>query len=132
MLRAGEPVLVDIAVCLDGYFADITQQVFLGEPTEEYREAYDVVSAAQAAGVAASVAGSKVEDVASAASAVIAEAGYGEWGGPRTGHGLGADVHEAPSVVEGNADRDAARLRDHGRARRLHPGQAGASASRTP
>ena len=28
--------------------------------------------------------------------------GYGEWSGPRTGHGIGADVHEAPSVVEGN------------------------------
>jgi Xaa-Pro aminopeptidase len=102
VLRDGEPVLVDIAVCLDGYFADITQQAFLGEPTPEYTEAYGVVSAAQAAGVAAAVAGAKVEDVAEAASAVIADAGYGEWSGPRTGHGLGADVHEAPSVVEGN------------------------------
>jgi Xaa-Pro dipeptidase len=103
VLRAGEPVLVDIAVCLDGYFADITQQAFLGEPTPEYREAYEVVSAAQAAGVAAAVAGARVEQVAEAASAVIDDAGYGEWAGPRTGHGLGADVHEAPSVVEGNS-----------------------------
>lgn len=102
VLKAGEPVLVDIAVCLDGYFADITQQAFLGEPTPEYVEAYGVVSAAQAAGVAAAVVGAKVEDVASAATAVIVDGGYGEWSGPRTGHGLGADVHEAPSVVEGN------------------------------
>jgi Xaa-Pro aminopeptidase len=102
VLKRGEPVLVDIAVCLDGYFADITQQAFLGEPTPEYAEAYGIVSAAQAAGVAAAVVGAKVEDVAAAASAVIADGGYGEWSGPRTGHGLGADVHEAPSVVEGN------------------------------
>jgi Xaa-Pro aminopeptidase len=104
VLQEGEPVLVDIAVCLDGYFADITQQTFLGEPTAEYVEAYEVVSKAQAAGVEAAVAGAKVEDVASAASGVIADAGYGEWSGPRTGHGLGADVHEDPSVVEGNGD----------------------------
>ena len=103
VLRAGEPVLVDIAVSLDGYFADITQQTFLGEPTREYSEAYAVVSAAQAAGVTAAIAGAKVEDVASAATAVIVDAGYGEFNGPRTGHGLGGDVHEAPSVVEGNA-----------------------------
>jgi Xaa-Pro aminopeptidase len=102
VLADGEPVLVDIAVCLDGYFADITQQAFLGEPTAEYTAAYGIVSAAQAAGVAATIAGAKVEDVAKAASAVIADAGYAEWSGPRTGHGLGADVHEAPSVVEGN------------------------------
>lgn len=102
VLQAGEPVLVDIAVCLDGYFADITQQTFLGEPTREYAEAYEVVRAAQDAGVRAAVPGAKVEDVAAAATAVIEDAGYGEWNGPRTGHGLGADVHEAPSVVEGN------------------------------
>lgn len=101
-LRESEPVLVDIAVCLDGYFADITQQTFLGDPTPEYREAYEVVRRAQLAGVAAARAGAKVEDVAAAASAVIVDGGYGEWNGPRTGHGLGADVHEAPSVVEGN------------------------------
>jgi Xaa-Pro aminopeptidase len=102
VLRAGEPVLVDIAVCMDGYFADITQQTFLGAPTDEYREAYEVVRSAQAAGVAAARAGAKVEDVAAAATTVITDAGYGEWSGPRTGHGIGADVHEAPSVVEGN------------------------------
>jgi Xaa-Pro aminopeptidase len=104
VLQEGEPVLVDIAVCLDGYFADITQQTFLGEPTSEYVEAYEVVSEAQAAGVEAAVAGARVEEVAEAASAVIDDAGYGEWSGPRTGHGLGADVHEDPSVVEGNGD----------------------------
>jgi Xaa-Pro aminopeptidase len=57
---------------------------------------------AQAAGIAAAVAGALVEDVAVAASSVLIDAGYGNWMGPRTGHGLGADVHEAPSVIEGN------------------------------
>ncbi len=102
LLREGEPVLVDIAVCLDGYFADITQQTFLGDPTPEYKAAYEAVHAAQLAGVAAARAGAPVEDVAAAASSVLAARGYADWSGPRTGHGLGADVHEAPSVVEGN------------------------------
>jgi Xaa-Pro aminopeptidase len=99
---SGEPVLVDIAVSLDGYFADITQQVVLGEPSSEYAEAYEVVRQAQEAGVVAAVAGNTAADVAVAASAVINEAGYGEWIGPQTGHGLGLDVHEPPSVVEGD------------------------------
>jgi Xaa-Pro dipeptidase len=101
-LVRGEPVLVDIAVSLDGYYADITQQVFLGEPDREYREAYEVVRSAQQAGVSAALAGHTASDVAEAASAVINDAGYGAWIGPRTGHGLGVDVHEPPSVVEGD------------------------------
>jgi Xaa-Pro aminopeptidase len=100
--RVGEPVLIDIAVKVDGYFADITQQVFLGEPSSEYRAAYDVVHAAQEAGVRAARPSATVADVAEAATAVIVEAGYGDWNGPRTGHGLGMDVYEPPSVVEGN------------------------------
>lgn len=100
--RAGEPVLIDIAVKVDGYFADITQQVFLGQPSSEYRAAYDVVHAAQEAGVRAARPSATVADVAEAATAVIVQAGYGEWNGPRTGHGIGMDVHEPPSVVEGN------------------------------
>ena len=101
-LRAGEPVLVDIGVCMDDYFADITQQAFLGDPPAEYAQAYDVVRAAQEAGFAAVRAGAAVGDVASAASAVIIDGGYGDWNGPRTGHGLGVDIHEPPSVIEGN------------------------------
>ena len=102
VLRTGEPVLVDIGVCMDDYFADITQQAFLGEPPDEYAEAYEVVHAAQQAGFVAARAGAAVGDVASAASTVIIDSGYGEWNGPRTGHGLGVDIHEPPSVIEGN------------------------------
>ena len=37
-LRHGEPVLIDIAARVDGYFADVTQQVFFGPPPDDYRE----------------------------------------------------------------------------------------------
>ena len=101
-LRVGEPVLIDIAARIDGYFADITQQVFLGEPTQEYREAYEVVAAAQNAGVHAACAGASAGDVDDAATAVIESAGLGRWNGPRTGHGIGLEVHEPPSLVSGD------------------------------
>jgi Xaa-Pro aminopeptidase len=101
-LREGEPTLVDIAVRVEGYFADITQQVFLGEPPPDYVQAYKTVSAAQEAGVHAARAGATAHDVDRAAGEVIVNSGLGEWSGPRTGHGLGLDVHEPPSVVEGD------------------------------
>ena len=101
-LREREPALVDIAVRVDGYFADITQQAFLGEPPPDYVQAYETVSAAQEAGVQAARPGATAHDVDRAASEVIIDSGLAEWSGPRTGHGLGLDVHEPPSVVEGD------------------------------
>ena len=101
-LREGESVLVDVAARFDGYFADITQQAFIGEPPEEFSRAYDAVAAAHAAGVDAARAGATAGDVDRAASDVRADAGFGQWRGTRTGHGLGLDVHEPPSVMDGD------------------------------
>jgi Xaa-Pro dipeptidase len=102
-LREGEPVLVDIAARVDGYFADVTQQVFLGTPPAEYVRIYDIVATAQEEGVRAARSGARAEDVHRAAAAVVEAAGFGESTGPRTGHGIGLDVHEPPSVVDGDA-----------------------------
>ena len=101
-IRAGEPVLFDIAVRVDGYFADITQQVFLGTPPEDYVRTYEAVFAAQEAGVCASQVGAPIESVDRAARQALADAGFTLAG--RTGHGLGLDVHEPPSVVAGNEE----------------------------
>ncbi|HEV2754403.1 MAG TPA: Xaa-Pro peptidase family protein [Actinomycetota bacterium] len=102
LLREGEPVLVDIAARVDGYFGDITQQAFLGTPPEEYVRIYEIVASAQEQGVRAARAGATAADVDRAAAAVIEAAGFGDSTGPRTGHGIGLDVHEPPSVVAGD------------------------------
>jgi Xaa-Pro dipeptidase len=101
-LEHNRNVLLDIAVTYQGYFADITRQIALGEPSQEYLMVFDVVRAAQAAGVAAAVPGATVHDVDSACREVIAAAGFGDAFFTRTGHGLGLEVHEPPSVVAGN------------------------------
>jgi Xaa-Pro dipeptidase len=101
-LRQGEPVLIDIAARMDGYFADVTQQVFFGPPPPDYVEAYEIVATAQEEGVRAARLGASASDVDHAAMDVIQTAGFGEWNGPRTGHGIGLDVHEPPSVIEGD------------------------------
>jgi Xaa-Pro aminopeptidase len=101
-LRQEEPVLIDIAARVDGYFADITQQVFLGTAPPEYVHIYEIVTTAQEQGVRAARSGASAADVDRAAAAVIGAAGFDESTGPRTGHGIGLDVHEPPSVVDGD------------------------------
>jgi Xaa-Pro aminopeptidase len=87
-----------------GYCSDITRTVAVGDPGGEVRECYEVLRAAQAAGVAAARQGVAAEEVDGAARAVIVEAGYGERFVHRTGHGIGLEEHEDPYLVEGNRE----------------------------
>ncbi len=106
VIRAGELVVVDTGARIDGYCSDITRTYAAGEPSAELRRVYDVVLAAQLAGLAAVRAGAHGRsDVDAAARTVIEEAGYGERFGHGTGHGVGLQVHEAPSLGRTRGDR---------------------------
>jgi Xaa-Pro aminopeptidase len=103
VIRDGEIVLCDFGGTMDGYCSDITRCVHLGTPSSEVADAYAVLHAAQAAGVAAGVVGAACQDVDRAARRVITEAGFGEYFIHRTGHGIGMEAHEDPYMVEGNS-----------------------------
>jgi Xaa-Pro aminopeptidase len=103
VIESGELVLCDFGGTMAGYCSDITRMYSVGEPPTEVRDAYAVLVAAQEAGVQAATVGTPCADVDAAARSVIAEAGYGEWFVHRTGHGIGAEAHEDPYVVAGNA-----------------------------
>lgn len=99
----GDLVLCDFGGTMAGYCSDITRCVSLGEPSSAVAEAYAVLHAAQAAGVAAGVVGASCQDVDRAARRVIVDGGFGEYFIHRTGHGIGMEAHEDPYMVEGNA-----------------------------
>ena len=103
VIKRGDLVLCDFGGTMDGYCSDITRCVSLGEPQPAVADAYAVLHAAQAAGVAAGVIGAGCQDVDRAARQVITEAGFGEYFIHRTGHGIGMEAHEDPYMVEGNA-----------------------------
>ncbi|GAB4525095.1 MAG: Xaa-Pro peptidase family protein [Anaerolineae bacterium] len=92
----------DFGAVYDGYCYDFGRSVFLGDPGEEYRRAYELVMAAQQAGIAALRAGNTCEAADAAARQVIAEGGYGEAFRHRLGHGIGMDVHEPPFLTAGD------------------------------
>jgi Xaa-Pro aminopeptidase len=100
VIAPGELVIMDIGARVDGYCSDITRTFAAGrEPDAEQRRVYDVVLAAQLAGLAAVRAGASGRAaVDEAARAVITQAGYGPHFGHGTGHGVGLEVHEAPSL----------------------------------
>jgi Xaa-Pro dipeptidase len=95
-LRHGESVLFDFGGVLDGYCSDFGRTIFCGEPTAEYRRAYQAMLDAQEAGRAAARPGVPCSEVNRACREPIEEAGYGPYFRHRMGHGIGLDIHERP------------------------------------
>jgi len=99
-LRSGMSVLFDFGSVVNGYCSDFGRTIHLGDPGEEYQRVYDLVMAAQAAGIAAVRPGVTAAEVHNATREVIVDGGYGEWFRHRTGHCIGLDVHEFPFISE--------------------------------
>jgi Xaa-Pro aminopeptidase len=92
-------VTIDWGAQLDGYCSDCTRTYATGAGvSERARGIYELVLAAQLAGVAAVTAGPSGREVDALARAVIEQAGEGEHFGHGLGHGVGMEVHEAPRL----------------------------------
>jgi Xaa-Pro aminopeptidase len=101
----GDLITVDCGARYQGYHADMTRTVALGEPAPWQREIYELVAAAQLAGIIAAVPGADVADVDGAARDMIAAAGHGDHFQHGLGHGVGLQVHEAPIMGYGRTGR---------------------------
>ena len=103
-IQAGEFVTMDFGCVYGGYCSDMTRTVAVGSVTEEMERVYRTVLSAQEAGIAAARAGISGKEVDAAARAVIQEAGYGEYFTHSFGHGVGAEIHEAPNASASNEE----------------------------
>ena len=96
MVQPGDSVLFDIFAPVNHYWCDMTRTVFYKSVQDEQRRVYEIVCAANEAGIAAVKPGDPISKVDDAARKVIADAGYGDYFTHRTGHGIGLSVHEPP------------------------------------
>lgn len=96
-LRKNDTILIDYGSKINGYCSDMTRCYAVGKVKDEYARAYDAVLNAQAAAISAVAAGVRNDEVDKAARDVIKAAEFPEYG-HGTGHGLGLEVHERPSV----------------------------------
>lgn len=99
VVERGDLVKIDFGAVYRGYHADCTRTVVVGaEPADWQREIYALVAAAQRAGRDALAVDAECISVDEAARAVIADAGYADYFTHGTGHGIGLEVHEAPTL----------------------------------
>ncbi|PTM58510.1 M24 family metallopeptidase [Desmospora activa] len=98
VMQKGDLVTLDFGALYQGYCSDITRTVVLGPPADWQQEIYDIVLEAQQRAVAAIRPGMTGQVADAVARDYITEKGYGDQFGHSTGHGLGMEVHEAPTL----------------------------------
>jgi Xaa-Pro aminopeptidase len=105
-LPANAPIVIDIfpRSKVSRYYADMTRTVLKGEASLEVCEIYDAVRQAQDVGLKGICSGVPGKEVHSSVSQIFRELGFPETEGSgfthSTGHGVGLDVHEKPSLSE--------------------------------
>lgn len=94
----GELVTIDFGAVKGGYHSDETVTVACGEPGSRAREIHAVVKAAHDRAIEAVRAGISCRDLDNVARSYISDKGYGEYFGHGLGHGVGLEIHEAPTL----------------------------------
>ena len=98
IVREGDFFTFDFGSVYEGYHSDTTRTVAVKYATDEMKKIYDVVLKAQLAALEKIKPGVKCSEVDKAARDIITAEGYGEFFGHSTGHGVGLDIHESPTV----------------------------------
>jgi Xaa-Pro aminopeptidase len=103
-IPANTLVTIDAGCRVDGYASDCTRTFATGDLPDDLARAYEVCLEGQLAGLAAYGPGVSGRDADAAARDVIAAAGWAEEFGHGLGHGIGLEVHEAPTVRAESTD----------------------------
>jgi methionyl aminopeptidase len=97
ILNEGDVVSMDLGVVLDGFQGDAAVTAGVGKISDEAAALIAATEASLTAGIATAKAGKRLGDVGAAIQQYAESRGYGvvkEY----TGHGIGRDMHEEPSV----------------------------------
>lgn len=98
VVKNGDFVTIDYGAIYEGYHSDTTRTFAIGSVSDEQKKVYNTVLSAQLAGAQALKAGLKARDADAVCRDIIKAAGYGEFFGHSTGHGVGVEIHELPTL----------------------------------
>ena len=97
-IKNGDFILFDIRATYDGYHSDMTRTYAFGNVSDEQRKVYEIVRQAQQNALDMVKDGITCGEVDKAAREYIYRSGYEGYFGHSTGHGVGLEIHEVPSV----------------------------------
>ncbi len=98
VVESGDFITMDFGAVYKGYHSDMTRTVAVGEVSAEQRKIYEIVLSAQKAALDILKKGVSCKEADKAARDIITNAGYGDYFGHGTGHGVGIEIHELPNL----------------------------------
>lgn len=104
IIEKGDFLTLDFGCVLDGYCSDMTRTVVVGEATQRQKEIYQIVLDAQKSVLDSLRAGISGKDADKLARDIIDKAGYKDNFGHGTGHSVGVEIHELPSLSPKSED----------------------------
>ncbi len=117
IIQKGTVVVIDIypRSKTNAYFADMTRTVCVGEAPPALKDMYRVVLEAQTLGISLLRPGASCGEIHAAVAKVFTDAGYVTSGKGKefpfaegfvhgVGHGVGLEIHEAPSISRNSTD----------------------------
>jgi len=97
-IRDGEAVVIDFGTRYRGFVSDVTRTFLVGKVPSELKEIYDAVYSAQQLGIKALKSGKPCRSVDAEVRSYLEKKGYGRYFVHSLGHGIGVEVHEAPTL----------------------------------
>ncbi|WP_428326021.1 M24 family metallopeptidase [Nitrosopumilus sp.] len=96
--KKGDLVVTDLTLRYKGYVSDATRTFAIGNISSQAKEAYEIVKESQKLGLQAVKPNANCKDVDFACRKYIDEKNYGQYFIHSTGHGIGLEVHELPTI----------------------------------
>lgn len=96
--KKGDLVVVDLTLRYKGYVSDATRTFAIGKISPQEKTIYEIVKESQKLGLKSVKSNVNCKDVDFACRNYIEEQKYGEYFIHSTGHGIGLEVHELPTV----------------------------------
>jgi Xaa-Pro aminopeptidase/Xaa-Pro dipeptidase len=96
----GDLIVVDLTLRYKGYVSDATRTFGLGKISDQANQVYDIVKESQKLGLQAVKPNVSCKSVDDVCRNYINQTGYGKYFIHSTGHGIGLDVHEFPTISQ--------------------------------
>jgi len=103
-IKKNEFVTLDFGAIVDGYVSDLTRTVVVGKANSRQKQIYNIVGSAQKKGITSLKSGKPCKEVDQIVRNYIKAKGFGPNFGHGTGHGIGLQVHELPTLNSRSSD----------------------------
>ncbi|BDR58141.1 M24 family metallopeptidase [Xylocopilactobacillus apicola] len=101
VIKSGDLVTLDFGCFYEGYTSDLTRTIGVGKISKDQQEIYDIVLKANEETIKILRQGVTGAEMHEKAHNIIDSAGYQQYFGHGTGHGIGRSIHEGPGAWGG-------------------------------